>query len=134
MEKMQHVEKRDRDKAEVAKIDGTLEPPAHRLQNIKLLGSDKKGIALAARRPANRADERRAGLLHRNSMLRAVLGQQGEEKISMAEAGPGHVAGEFMALARFGGVFPANFVIDESDQAFERRVVIEHRVIAFLSE
>ena len=66
-------------------------------------------------------------------MLRAVLRHQGEEKISVTKAGPGHIAAELMAFDRIVRQFAFDLVVDQRDEALERRVVFDARCDPLLS-
>src|SRR6266545_732108 len=131
---MEHVKKRDRDKAEIAEVDGAFKASAQGLQRIEFLRPDEKCIAVAPRRPTDRTRQRWAFLTYRKFMLRAVLRQQGEEKICVPEPRPRNIAGKLVSFRRFRRRFTADLVVDQRDKSLKRRTMIEQGVVALFGQ
>src|SRR5678815_5560090 len=67
-------------------------------------------------------------------MTCAILRHQGDKKVSVAKSGPSNVTAKFMTLDGFGGRFPFNFVVDQSDESLKRCTRSGDRMIAFISQ
>src|SRR5215467_10052252 len=100
MKEMQDVKKRNRNKPEIAEIDCAFQSLPHRFENVKLLGSNKKGVAMKIIRrscwAAECSNKSRARLSYPESLLRTVVRHQPKEKISITEPRPGDVASVFV--------------------------------------